>query len=48
MEGGSVAPEGADMRMWEWAIRSEYDDETYNGEEEDRQTLRFRSIEHST
>lgn len=46
MECGSVGPEGADIRMG--AIRSEYDDETYDSEEEDNQTVCFRSVEHST
>ena len=46
MEGGSVGPEGADIRMW--AIRSEYNNETYNGEEENNQTVCFGSVEHYT
>ncbi len=46
MECGSVGPEGAGIRMR--AIRSEDDDETYNREEENNQTICFRSVEHST
>ena len=46
MECGSVGPEGADIRMR--AIRSEYDDEAYEGKDEDNETICFRSIEHST
>ena len=33
MECGSVGPESADI--WTRAIRSEYDDEAYNREDED-------------
>ena len=46
MECGSVGPEAPDIRTR--AIRSEYDNETNNREDEDNKTKFFGSIEQST
>ena len=46
MECGSVGPEAPDVRTR--AIRSGYDDEAYNRQDEDNYTICFRSIEQST